>query len=81
MVLVMCRFANISVGLQEKLVLRRKAQEAMEKGQPLPDIPGIREALEDKELEAALAQINEKNRNLGGGKGKGGLGKRVPKKG
>ncbi len=36
------------MGIQERLVLQRMAQEAQEKGEPIPDIPGIREAMEDK---------------------------------
>ena len=36
------------MGLQEKLVLQRIAKEAEENGEEIPDIPGIREAMEDK---------------------------------
>ena len=45
-------------------MLRRKAQEALERGEPIPDIPGINEALEDKELTAELDRLEKKNRAL-----------------
>jgi hypothetical protein len=43
-----CRYATLSVGIQERLVLQRIAQEAQEKGEPIPDMAGIKEAMEDK---------------------------------
>jgi hypothetical protein len=58
------RYANLSVGIQERLVLQRMAQEAQEKGEPIPDIPGIREAMEDKDLMKRKEEIAAKNKTL-----------------
>ncbi len=58
------RYANISVGIQERLVLQRKAQQAMERGEPLPDLPGMQEALDDKDLMRKKEEIAAKNKGL-----------------
>ena len=58
------RYANLSVGIQEKLVLQRKAQQAMERGEPVPDLPGMQEALDDKDLMRKKEEIAAKNKSL-----------------
>ena len=46
--LLQCRFANSGpLGFQEKLILQNKAKEAMEKGEKIPDEPGMQQALKD----------------------------------
>ena len=64
------RYANISVGIQEKLVLQRKAQQAMERGEPVPDLPGMQEALDDKDLMRKKEEIAANNKSLMRGKPK-----------
>ena len=47
-----CRYANIGgMGFQEKLVMQKKAQEAVERGEKIPDIGGMAEALEGTEMQ------------------------------
>lgn len=58
------RYANISIGIQERLVLQRKAAEAEERGEPIPDLPGMKEALADKDLIAKKEEIASKNKAL-----------------
>lgn len=64
-----CRYANLDVGIQEKLVLQRKAQEAAERGEPIPDLPGMQEALDDKDLMKKKEEIAMKNKALFRNKG------------
>lgn len=45
-------------------MLRRQAQAAMERGEPIPDVPGIREAMEDRELTEQLERIDRKKRAI-----------------
>ena len=61
---MLCRYANINVGIQEKLVLQRKAAEAQERGEAIPDLPGMQEALADKDLMAKKEEIARKNKAL-----------------
>ena len=42
-----CRYANRSVGFQERMVMERKMLEAAEQGKPLPDIPGMESVKDD----------------------------------
>ena len=45
---VSCRYANIGgMGFQEKLVLQKKGQEALEKGERPPDVPHMAEAMKE----------------------------------
>ncbi|KAK9865397.1 hypothetical protein WJX84_000121 [Apatococcus fuscideae] len=41
------RYANRSVGFQERMVMERKMLEAAEQGKPLPDIPGMESVKDD----------------------------------
>lgn len=52
------------MGVQEKLVLQRKAAEAQERGEPIPDLPGMKEALDDKDLYIKKEEIARKNKGL-----------------
>ena len=43
-----CRYANIDgLGFQEKLVLKKKIDEAAEKGETPPDMPGMDAMVEE----------------------------------
>ena len=43
-----CRFANLGgLGFQEKLVLKKKIDEATEKGEAPPDMPGMDKMIEE----------------------------------
>ena len=47
-----CRYANIGgMGFQEKLVLQKKAQHAIESGEKPPNVLGMDEALEGTEMQ------------------------------
>lgn len=41
-------YACLDVGISERLFLRKKAAEAQERGEPIPDMPGMQEALNSK---------------------------------
>ena len=47
-----CRYANIGgMGFQEKLVMQKKAQAAIERGEKTPDNVAMAEALESTEMQ------------------------------
>jgi len=57
-------YATLSVGIQERLVLQRIAQEAQQKGEPIPDMSGIKEAMDDKDLKLKMEKIAARNNSL-----------------
>ena len=58
------------MGIQERLVLQRKAAEAEERGEPIPDLPGMKEALADKDLYKKKEEIARNNKALMGNRSK-----------
>lgn len=57
---MVCRFANLGLGYQEKAVPRKKIEDAKARGEAPPDEPGVQQLLQEMKVANNMSELKGK---------------------